>query len=116
MEEEQAKTPNSNGETPENSNGETPAALNSPAQSQGNLNQLIAQSLELAAQNAVVAQQQGNILHQAATIVGITQLYSSTLGSTVDQNLLNTLEKIQEVAEILKNQDSSQDNQSTKSQ
>lgn len=108
MEEEQAKTPNSN--------GETTAELSSPAQSQANLNQLIAQSLALAAQNAAVAQQQGNILHQAATIVGITQLYSSTLGSTVDKNLLDILEQIKEVAKILNKEDSSQDNQSTNAQ
>lgn len=83
----------------------------SPGMSQAMLSQIIAQSLGLAAQNAVVAQQQGIILHQAATSLGITQLYSSTQGSAADQNLTKTLEQIQKVAEFFKNQGSGQDNQ-----
>jgi hypothetical protein len=91
--------------------GTDSSAANSPATSQANLNQMISQSLGLAVQNAVVAQQQGTILHQAATSVGITQLYSIAQGTNADQNLQNltkTLEQLQKVAEIFKNQGSSQ--------
>ena len=88
----------------------------SPGMSQAMLSQIIAQSLGLAAQNAVVAQQQGIILHQAATSLGITQLYSSTQGSAADQNLTKTLEQIQKVAEFFKNQGSGQDSPDKKQQ
>ncbi|NEO98211.1 MAG: hypothetical protein F6K58_05860 [Symploca sp. SIO2E9] len=91
-------------------NEESQPAGNSPAQSQANLNQLVAHSLGLAVENAVAAQQQGFILQQAATTIGIAQLYSNTQGSAADQNLLKTLEQIQKVAETFKDQGSSQGN------
>jgi hypothetical protein len=47
-----------------------------PAQSLSNLYQTISQSLSLAAQNAVTAQQQTNIIHQATTTQGVSLLYS----------------------------------------
>lgn len=83
----------------------------SPGMSQAMLSQIIAQSLGLAAQNAVVAQQQGTILHQAVTSLGIAQLFSSPQSSTADQNLTKTLEQIQKVADFFKNQGSGQDSQ-----
>lgn len=48
----------------------------SPAMSLSNLYQTISQSLSLAAQNAVTAQQQSNIVHQSATTQGVSLLYS----------------------------------------
>ena len=48
----------------------------SPALSLSNLYQTISQSLSLSAQNAVMAQQQSNIVHQAATTQGVSLLYS----------------------------------------
>jgi len=50
-----------------------------PAQAMGSLYQTIGQSIGLAAQNAVTAQQQANVIHQAATTLGVTLLY--TLGT-----------------------------------
>ncbi|MBL9107426.1 MAG: RebB family R body protein [Myxococcales bacterium] len=43
------------------------------------LYQAISQSMALAAGNAVTAQQQANVIHQAATTMGVTALY--TLGN-----------------------------------
>ena len=48
----------------------------SPALSLSNLYQTISQSLSLSVQNAVMAQQQSNIVHQAATTQGVSLLYS----------------------------------------
>ena len=50
-----------------------------PAQAMGNLYQSISHATGLAAGNAVTAQQQTNVIHQAATTMGVTLLY--TLGS-----------------------------------
>lgn len=80
----------------------------SPGVSQATLTQMIAQSLGLAAQNAVIAQQQGTILHQAVTSLGIAQLYSSPQSSKADESLTKTLEQIKKVAEAFKNQGSGQ--------
>lgn len=48
----------------------------SPALSLSNLYQVISQSLGLAAQNSVFAQQHTNIVHQAATTQGVNLIYS----------------------------------------
>ena len=48
----------------------------SPAMALSNLYQTISQSLSLSAQNAVTAQQQTNIIHQATTTQGVSLLYS----------------------------------------
>ena len=58
-----------------------------PAQAMGSLYQAIGQSIGLAAQNAVTAQQQANVIHQAATTMGVTLLY--TLGSAAGGNAAN---------------------------
>ena len=47
-----------------------------PAQAMGSLYQMTGQSLGLAAENAVTAQQQANVVHQAATTMGVSTLYS----------------------------------------
>jgi hypothetical protein len=47
-----------------------------PALSLGNLYQMVSQSLGLAAQNAVMAQQQSNIIHQASTTQGVNLIYA----------------------------------------
>lgn len=60
----------------------------SPALSLSNLYQTISQSLSLSAQNAVMAQQQSNIVHQAATTQGVSLLYSvdtAAIGTAASQ-------------------------------
>ena len=60
----------------------------SPAMSLSNLYQTISQSLSLSAQNAVMSQQQANIIHQTATTQGVSLLYSlstATLGGTTSE-------------------------------
>ena len=47
-----------------------------PAMALGNLYQAISQTIALAAGNAVTAQQQSNVIYQAATTMGVTSLYS----------------------------------------
>jgi hypothetical protein len=47
-----------------------------PALSLSNLYQMISQSLGLSAQNAVMAQQQSNIIHQASTTQGVNLIYA----------------------------------------
>ena len=55
-----------------------------PAMAMGSLYQVAAQSLSVAMQNAVTAQQNGNVLAQAATTMGVTMLYSmDTAADTV---------------------------------
>lgn len=54
----------------------------SPALSLSNLYQMVSQSLGLAAQNAVMSQQQTNVIHQAATTQGVSLLYSVDTAST----------------------------------
>ena len=48
----------------------------SPALSLSNLYQMVSQSLGLSAQNAVMSQQQSNIIHQAATTQGVNLIYA----------------------------------------
>ena len=48
----------------------------SPALSLSNLYQMVSQSLGLAAQNAVMGQQQSNIIHQASTTQGVNLIYA----------------------------------------
>ena len=47
-----------------------------PAMAMGNLYQITSQSLGLAAQNAVMSQQQANIIHQASTTQGVNLIYA----------------------------------------
>ena len=49
----------------------------SPAQSMASLMLSVSQSLSAAAQNMVTAQQQANVLHQAATVQGINALQNT---------------------------------------
>lgn len=53
-----------------------------PATAMGNLFQATAQALSNAAHNATTAQQQANILAQAATTQGVALLYSLDTAST----------------------------------
>jgi hypothetical protein len=53
-----------------------------PAMAMGNLFQATAQALSNAAHNATSAQQQANIMAQAATTMGVTTLYSIDTAST----------------------------------
>ncbi|NER34080.1 MAG: glycerol-3-phosphate dehydrogenase [Oscillatoria sp. SIO1A7] len=60
----------------------------SPAMSLSNLYQTISQSLSLSAQNAVMSQQQSNIIHQVTTTQGVSLLYAlvtATLGGTTSE-------------------------------
>ena len=68
-----------------------------PATALANLEQMIASSLGLAAQNAVLAQQQANILHQAVTTQGI-ELLTSSGSDSFDK----TLEQLKQVMELAK--------------
>ena len=54
----------------------------SPALSLSNLYQATSQALANAAHNATVAQQQTNVMAQAATTMGVTTLYSIPTAST----------------------------------
>ncbi len=55
-----------------------------PAIAMGNLYQMISSSLGLSAQNAVMAQQQSNIIHQAATTQGVNLLYAVNTEAVAD--------------------------------
>ncbi|MEI6187437.1 MAG: RebB family R body protein, partial [Alphaproteobacteria bacterium] len=55
-----------------------------PAIAIGNLYQMISSSLGLSAQNAVMAQQQSNIIHQAATTQGVNLLYAVDTEAVAD--------------------------------
>ncbi|MGK7941429.1 MAG: RebB family R body protein [Crocosphaera sp.] len=88
---------------------------NVPATSVSSLQQMIASSLGLAAQNAVFAQQQANIMHQAVTILGIQQLYSvGSSPSKVSDSLQETIQKLQEIIALA--QDSSEPEETKKAQ
>lgn len=52
------------------------------AMAMANLYQATAQALANAAHNATVAQQQNNMIAQAATVMGVATLYSLDIGST----------------------------------
>ena len=92
--------------------------------SQENLSMIISQSLGIAAQNAVVAQQMGNILHTATTAVGIDIIYSDTQ-KTLKSLLANTqttsspksltqvLQDMQQAVDTLKNIESKSVNKDT---
>jgi len=56
----------------------------SPAIALSNLYQITSQSLGLAAQNAVMAQQQSNIVHQAATTQGVNLIYAVDTEAVAD--------------------------------
>ena len=56
----------------------------SPALSLSNLYQMVSQSLGLAAQNAVMAQQQSNIIHQATTTQGVDLIYAVDTEAVAD--------------------------------
>jgi hypothetical protein len=53
-----------------------------PSVAMGNLYQATAQALANAAHNATTAQQQANIMAQAATVMGVATLYSIDIAST----------------------------------
>jgi len=56
----------------------------SPALSLSNLHQMVSQSLGLSAQNAVMSQQQTNIIHQASTTQGVNLIYSVDTEAVAD--------------------------------
>ena len=55
-----------------------------PAIAMANLYQMIGQSLGLAAQNATMAQQQSNIIHQASTTQGLNLIYGMDTAAVAD--------------------------------
>ena len=55
-----------------------------PAMALGNLYQMISSSLGLAAQNAVMSQQQSNIIHQASTTQGVNLIYAVDTAAVAD--------------------------------
>ncbi|GBF82096.1 RebB family R body protein [Aphanothece sacrum] len=76
---------------------------NAPATALSSLEQMISSSLGLAVQNAVLAQQQGNILHQAVTTLGIEQLYAVTSSSSaVSDTFQKTIDQLKQVMELSK--------------
>ena len=56
----------------------------SPALSLSNLYQMVSQSLGLSVQNAVMSQQQSNIIHQASTTQGVNLIYAVDTASVAD--------------------------------
>ncbi len=89
-------------ENTETKNKDNDSIGNAPAKALSSLEQMIASSLGLAAQNAVLAQQQGNILHQAVTTLGIEQLYSvGPSSSKVSDTLNKTIEQLQKVINLV---------------
>ena len=56
----------------------------SPAMALSNLYQMISQSLGLSAQNAVMSQQQSNIIHQASTTQGVNLIYAVDTEAVAD--------------------------------
>jgi len=55
-----------------------------PAIAISNLYQIISQSLGLSAQNAVMSQQQSNIIHQASTTQGVNLIYAVDTAAVAD--------------------------------
>ena len=51
-----------------------------PAMSMGNLYMTLSNSVSMAAMNAVFAQQQANIMHQASTVQGTSHLLTAPTG------------------------------------
>jgi len=62
-----------------------------PAQALGSLYQSLGQTTSLAGGNAVTAQQQANVTHQASTTLGVTLLYSigTAVGSQASVDIAN---------------------------
>jgi hypothetical protein len=56
----------------------------SPAMALSGLYQMISQSLGLSAQNAVMSQQQANIIHQASTTQGVNLIYAVDTAAVAD--------------------------------
>ncbi len=56
----------------------------SPALSLSNLYQMVSQSLGLSVQNAVMSQQQSNIIHQASTTQGVNLIYAVDTAAVAD--------------------------------
>ena len=79
--------------------------------SQANLSLITSQALGIAAQNAVVAQQMGNILHSAVTAVGVEALFSNTQTTTSPKSLTQVLQDMQKVIDTLKNIEGQSNNQ-----
>ncbi|MDJ0903676.1 MAG: RebB family R body protein [Xenococcus sp. MO_188.B8] len=75
----------------------------SGATSQANLSLITSQALGIAAQNAVVAQQMGNIMHSAVTAVGVGALFANTQTTTSPKSLTQVLQEVQNVIDALKN-------------
>ena len=82
----------------------------SPALSLSNLYQTISQSLSLSAQNAVMSQQQSNIIHQATTTQGVSNIYSinnatlaGTVGDIMQSDDAESLSNILAIVQALKN-------------
>ena len=56
----------------------------SPAMALSNLYQMMVSSLGLSAQNAVMSQQQANIIHQASTTQGVNLIYAVDTAAVAD--------------------------------
>jgi hypothetical protein len=56
----------------------------SPAMALSNLYQMMSSSLGLSAQNAVMSQQQANIIHQASTTQGVNLIYAVDTAAIAD--------------------------------
>ena len=85
---------------------------NAPATAASNLEQMIASSLGLAAQNAVLAQQQANILHQAMTTLGIEQLYAvGSSSSKINDSFEKTIEQLKQIMELSKSSSKPEDSE-----
>ena len=81
----------------------------SPALSLSNLYQTVSQALTLSVQNAVMSQQQSNIVHQATTTQGVSLLYAidtAAIGTTASKeeraDTPDSLANILSVAKALK--------------
>ncbi len=83
----------------QNNNQDNGSTENGAATATSNLQQMIAASLGMASQSAVLAQQQANILHQAVTTLGIEKLYSSGPSGT-SSSFDQTLEQLKKVMEL----------------
>ena len=79
-----------------------PAGNNAGATSQANLSTVTSQALGMAAHNAVVAQQMGNILYTAVTAVGVEELYTSTQKAASLNSLTQVMQDMQKTLDMLK--------------
>lgn len=87
----------------QNNNPDNGSTGNGAATATSNLQQMIAASLGMASQNAVVAQQQANILHQAVTTLGIEQLYAVSPSNNNFDKTLQQLEKVMNLSKSSEN-------------